>query len=349
MSWRTRWRLYEYVRNSIWIVPGLFGALAIVAGIVLPDVDESVDTTIGIEFGQDAARSVLGSLAGGMITFTGFVFSILLLAVQFGSSQFSPRLLRRFLRDPTTKVALGVFMATFLYALMVLRVVGTADDDAFVPNNAVSVAMLLLLASMLMFLRLIHRTTQGLRVATVLGELGADARRVVDRVYPEPLAEAATGPEPSEPDAAEPDARVIPYAGEPGIVQSIDKDGLVELARGAGAVVELVPRVGDLVADEAPLFRVRGDGGAIDDRRLQGSVAVGDERTMRQDVGFAFRVLADVSARAVARRERPDERDAGARPDRAAAAPAGHQAVDARRGARSRGRGAAALPDADLG
>jgi uncharacterized membrane protein len=324
MSWRTRWRLYEYVRNSIWIVPGLFGALAIVAGIVLPDVDESVDTTIGIEFGQDAARSVLGSLAGGMITFTGFVFSILLLAVQFGSSQFSPRLLRRFLRDPTTKVALGVFMATFLYALMVLRVVGTADDDAFVPNNAVSVAMLLLLASMLMFLRLIHRTTQGLRVATVLGELGADARRVVDRVYPEPLAEAATGPEPSEPDAAEPDARVVPYAGEPGIVQSIDKDGLVELARGAGAVDRRPPpagvRRGGRRAHDAPGRRVR----------LQGA---------RRRLG----------ARAVARRERPDERDAGARPDRAAAAPAGHQAVDARRGARSRGRGAAALPDADLG
>jgi uncharacterized membrane protein len=73
MSWRTRWRVYEYVRNSIWIVPAILGALAIAMGIALPDVDENVNTTIGIEFGSDAARGVLGALAGGMITFTGFV------------------------------------------------------------------------------------------------------------------------------------------------------------------------------------------------------------------------------------------------------------------------------------
>ena len=168
MSWRTRWRIYEYVRNSLWIVPALFGALAIAMGIVLPDVDESVHSTIGISFGAEAARSVLGALAGGMITFTGFVFSILLLAVQFGSSQFSPRMLRRFLRDPTTKVSLGIFMATFIYALLVLRVVGTAEQESFVPSNSISIALLLLLLSMIMFLRLVSRTTQGLRVAAVL-------------------------------------------------------------------------------------------------------------------------------------------------------------------------------------
>jgi len=299
MSWRTRWRTYEYVRNSIWIVPGILGTLAIVAGIVLPDVDEHVDTTIGVEFGQDAARSVLGALAGGMITFTGFVFSILLLAVQFGSSQFSPRLLRRFLRDPTTKIALGTFIATFLYALTVLRVIGTADDEAFVPSNAVSVAMLLLLASMLMFLRLIHRTTQGLRVATVLAELGSDARKVVAEVYPEPIGSAADESDERDADERPAEARDVTYLGAPGILQSVDREGLVVLARTADAVIEMVPRVGDFLAEGYPLFRIHGDAGAIDDRRLQGSVAIGDERTMRQDVGFAFRVLADISARAL--------------------------------------------------
>jgi uncharacterized membrane protein len=93
-------------------VPALFVLIAIALGIGLPEIDEGTDTTVGISFGPDASRSVLGAMAGGMITFTGFVFSILLLAVQFGSSQFSPRMLRRFLRDPTTKVALGIFMAT---------------------------------------------------------------------------------------------------------------------------------------------------------------------------------------------------------------------------------------------
>jgi len=296
MSWRTRWRIYEYVRNSIWIVPALFGAVAIALGIALPDLDESVETTIGISFGAEAGRSVLGALAGGMITFTGFVFSILLLAVQFGSSQFSPRMLRRFLRDPVTKVSLGIFMATFIYSLLVLRVIGTAEDESFVPSNSISVALAMLLLSMIMFLELINRTTQGLRVASVVSGLGRDARRIVDQAYPEPAGDAEEGPRPV---SAGP-ARTVVNDGEPGVLQSVDVKGLVERARQAGAVVELVPRVGDLLPPGATLFRVHGDAaGAIGDEWLQSAVAVGDERTMPQDPAFAFRLLADISAKAL--------------------------------------------------
>jgi len=299
MSWRRRWRIYEYIRNSLWIVPALFGALAIAMGIVLPIVDEHAGTTIGISFGSDAARGVLGALAGGMITFTGFVFSILLLAVQFGSSQFSPRMLRRFLRDPTTKFSLGIFMATFIYALLVLREVGTAGNEAFVPSNSVSVALVLLLLSMMMFLRLISRTTQGLRVAAVLRELRCDAERVIDRVYPEPVSEDGGDREPEEESALAGPTRAVQHRGEAGVLQSIDAKGLIKRASDADAVIELIPRVGDLIAPGSALFRLHGNADAISDGWLQSAIAIGDERTMRQDPAFAFRLLADISAKAL--------------------------------------------------
>ncbi len=297
LSWRTRWRVYEYVRNSLWIVPFGFVAAAVTMGVTFPWIDEHTTTTIGITFGADAARSVLGAIAGGMITFTGFVFSILLLAVQFGSSQFSPRMLRRFLRDPTTKAALGTFMATFIYALGVLRVVGTGTNQTFVPSNSVSVAVVLLLLSMLMFLRLLTRTTHGLRVASVLGDLGRDARRVVDRVYREP-AVAGEGSEPQGPEPGGP-VRAVAYHGRPGIVQSADIAHLIERARDSGAVIELVPRMGDLIAEGSTLFLVHPGPGEIDDEWLRSTVATGDERTMGQDPAFAFRLLADISAKAL--------------------------------------------------
>ncbi len=298
MSWRTRWRIEEYVRNSIWIVPALLATLAIVLGFVLPEIDERTTSSIGIKFGGGAAVAILGAIAGGMITFTGFVFSILLLAVQFGSSEFSPRMLRRFLRDRTTKLALGMFMATFIYALAVLRTIGTSPDPNFVPDNSVSAAVILLLLSMLMFLRLIHRTTQGLRVAAVVAELGRDGAALMRRTYPEPAPDSAA--EEAEPNLpAEERCRVVDYRGEPGILQSVDVRGLVEFARDSDVVIELIPRVGDLLVSEAPLFRVHGGGADIDEKRLQGSVALGDERTTRQDPAFVFRLLADISSKAL--------------------------------------------------
>ncbi len=298
MSWRTRWRIYEYVRNSLWIVPAIFAVLAIALGIVLPDIDERTSTTIGISFGSSAAEGMLGAVVGGMITFTGFVFSILLLAVQFGSSQFSPRMLRRFLRDPTTKIALGLFIATFIYAIAVLRTIGDDGRENFVPNNSISVSLVLLLASMLMFLRLISRTTQGLRVAAVLKEVGDDGATVIRRVYPDPLDGSARADAGLDRDGGQP-VRVVEYDFDPGVLQSVDTRGLVDLARDGQVVLELIPSIGDSIAPAAPLFRVHGDGAAIDDGALRRSVAVGDERTMRQDPGFAFRLLADISAKAL--------------------------------------------------
>jgi uncharacterized membrane protein len=300
MSWRARWRTYEYVRNSLWIVPALFGVTAIAAGIVLPNLDERTTTTIGIEFGDSAAQGMLGAMAGGMITFTGFVFSILLLAVQFGSSQFSPRMLRRFLRDPTTKVSLGVFMATFIYALLVLRTIDPADNENFVPDNSISIALMMLLLSMALFLRLISRTTGGLRVAAVLAELGRDGTRIVRRIYPDP---APAEPAPPAPQPPAGPAHLVTFEEQPGVLQSIDIHGLVRLATEADAVVELVPPLGDLLGPGDPLFRIHGvDGGSgagIDDERLRRSVATGDERTMRQDPAFIFRLLADISSKAL--------------------------------------------------
>lgn len=294
VAWRTRWRVHEYVRHSLWIVPFVFMAVAVAMGVTFPLIDEHTKATIGVSFGAEAARSVLGAIASGMITFTGFVFSILLLAGWFGD----PWLLQRFLRDSTTKAALGIFMATFIYALAVLRVVGTGTEQTFVPSNSISIAEILLLVSMLMFLRLLTRTTRGLRMAAVLRDLGREARRMVNRVYPEPAEEGERGEIAAG--GLEGPVRAVTYQGKPGVVQGADVTGLIERARRADAVIELVPRFGDLIAAGSALFRVHGDpDGVIGDEWLQTTVVTGDERTMRQDPEFAFRLLADISVKAL--------------------------------------------------
>ena len=207
------------------------------------------------------------------------------------------RMLRRFLRDPTTKVALGVFIATFIYALMVLRTLGLSGNPKFVPDNAIAVVLLLLLLSMVMFLRLISKTTQGLRVAAVVKDLGREGAKVIRHVFPEPLSDEGGAERETERPVAR-SSRVVDYPYEPGVLQSIDATGLVRMARDADVVLELVPAVGDLVAPGEALFRVYGEG-AVDEERSRRSIAVGDERTMRQDPAFVLRLLADISAKAL--------------------------------------------------
>jgi uncharacterized membrane protein len=71
------------------------------------------------------------------------------------------------------------------------------------------------------------------------------------------------------------------------------------MARRTDGVVEIVPRVGDFVAYEEPLFVLYGGAMALDDRKLRDAVALGPERTMEQDPLFSLRILVDVALKAL--------------------------------------------------
>jgi uncharacterized membrane protein len=129
-----------------------------------------------------------------MLTFTGFVTSIVLLIIQFGTSEFSPRFLGWFRTDPTLKYALSAFIATFLFALVSTAQMGRGTA-AFVPTRTLIAALLLTLLSIAMFLLLIDRISNYARVAHVLQSLDGTARAVFDSVYPSSAAQAAAAEE----------------------------------------------------------------------------------------------------------------------------------------------------------
>ena len=191
-----RWRaLRESVRSGFWAVPALFvvGAIGLALGLVALDRAQSTSLRYTFGAGPDGAREVLSAITTAMITFTGLVFSITIVVLQLTSSQFSPRVLRHFLRDRQAQSSLGVFVATFVYAVMVLRTVDGGEDESFVPAIATTVAMGLLLLSVGVFVFYIHHVATSIRVTSIIGAIGAETREAVDRRFP-----AGTG---SAPDA----------------------------------------------------------------------------------------------------------------------------------------------------
>ena len=75
----------------------------------------------------DAARQILTTLAAAVITVVGVVFSITIVTLTLASTQFGPRMLRNFIRDRGTQFTLGTFVATFVYATLVLISIGPAS------------------------------------------------------------------------------------------------------------------------------------------------------------------------------------------------------------------------------
>ncbi len=270
--------------------------VAVALAVVLSQLDQELQRG-GSEFaftgGPDSARSLLSTIAASMLTLTALVFSITIVVLQLTSSQFSPRALRTFLRDRQNQLALGVFLSTFVYALTALREVRGQDGVAelFVPGVTITVAFILVLVSVGLFVQYIDHIAQSIRVVTIIDRIAVETRRTIDRVHPE---EEVAGP--AVPLLPSP-TRVL-SCDEPGVVASVQKGRLVSMASSAGVVVRLVPRIGDFVASGMPLLEVFGDG-SRDDDDLRTAVALARERDGRQDVAFGLRQLVDIAERSL--------------------------------------------------
>ena len=59
----------------------------------------------------DDARNLLIAIAGTMVTVIALLLGLTVVALQLSSTQFSPRLLRNFLRDRPNQIVLSAFVA----------------------------------------------------------------------------------------------------------------------------------------------------------------------------------------------------------------------------------------------
>ena len=293
-------RQRDRLRSAFWLVPATCTAAAIGLGLGMVVLDHYLGpapTALLYPGPPAGARSFLSSITQAMLAFTGLVFSITIVVLQLTSGQFSPRVLRAFLRNRVIQFALGIFIATFVYSMVVQRAVeGSVGHDPFVPRIAVTGAFVLVLASVAIFILYIDHVANMIRVANIITNLGGDSRALLARRYPR------CG------DPALPALDLGPTVGaveapRAGVVVSVNEIAIVEAAVRGACVVELVARVGDFVPEGGPLFRIHRDrrivGGHLDPKQLVAHVAQDSERTMEQDLAFGFRQLVDIAERAL--------------------------------------------------
>ncbi|GAB2859441.1 DUF2254 domain-containing protein [Nocardioides pacificus] len=285
--WDALWRRF-------WTLPMIIAGLSLALGLLLPAVDAWAENTPNWVFqgGVDGARSVLGAIAGAMISVTGLVFSITIVVLQLASSQFSPRILRSFLESRVVQLTLGCFTGSFLYALTVLRAV-RGGEDGLVPQLAVTVSYVYVVVAVAMFLAFIHHITTSVQVSHVMADVRQRTITAARQLAPE-SATATWSPRPGTPSVEfRNDLRC-------GYLTTLDRAHLVKTARELDAVVELDVTPGDHIVAGQVLGRVWGAEIADHAReRLCAVVGLSRERDVGTDAGFGVRQLLDIADRAL--------------------------------------------------
>ena len=299
-------------RTRLWPMPTFSVVAALLLGLGIPKLDAMVDAQVsgsvsGWLFGgdADAARSLLGVIASSLITVTALTFSLTVVTLQLASSQFSPRLLRTFASDQFVQATLALFLATYTYALTVLRSVRSASSTGsgdVVPKIAITVAFVLAVTSVLGLVLFLAHLTKQIRVETMLHDVHRDASATMRAVLPErdPAAVRPTGLRP-------PRDAVQVLAVSDGFLNWIERGGLREVAIQEDALVSLDVYPGIFLVKGTPLGAVwPAAGGRFDgptaDRvadRVARCVRTGVERTASQDVTYGLRQLSDVANKAL--------------------------------------------------
>ncbi|GIL36144.1 DUF2254 domain-containing protein [Phycicoccus sp. DTK01] len=290
--WESLWRPF-------WALPSAVVVVTVLAGATLPLVDEHLLGDVDVLFGgnADSARSLLGTIASAMISVTGLVFSITMVVMQLASSQFTPRLLSTFLGSRVVQVTLGVFISSFVFALMVLRDV-RGGDGPFVPQLSVTVAFVLVLASVALFLAFIHHITDSIRVDQVVDRIARLTVEALERGSAQEWDDTSAVP-PTWSQGDGPGVTVT-TGSEHGVVSRVHLSALVECAERTGAVVELRTRLGE-VRHRGQVLAVVHGGRRDDDlaEAVRDAIGLGRERSMTQDPEFGVRQLVDIAERAL--------------------------------------------------
>jgi uncharacterized membrane protein len=276
--------------SSLWFIP----VLCVLAGLLLSVLTLAIDRASGFDLiprwlsgGPDAAMGILTTIAVSMVSLATLVLTITMVVVQLAMGQFSPRIVQTFLRDKPSQLAIGLFVATFAHAMVAMREVHF-DGDGQVPGVAVAVSYLLVLTSIAMLVLYVDHIGRSLRVSALIELVGNDTRRLLDKQFPDLLDEDGDG-----------DGDVI-VAPKSGVLVSIDRARLVELAVAADCIVHVVPAIGTFVPSGSPLLRVEGDvAPRLDPETAIAALGSGLERTLDEDVAYGFRMLVDMAERAL--------------------------------------------------
>lgn len=298
-------RLWGELSGTLWFVPTIMVVMSAVLGVGLVELSALVDPEVLRHyprlFGASAegARGMLTAIAGSMITVAGVTFSITMVAVTQASAQYTPRILRNFLRDRPSQVVLGGLTGVFMYCLVVLRTIRGGDDYNFVPSVAVLAGFVFAGIGIGLLIYFIHHISSALQAGSIIERVARDTSAAVTRCFVAPASGQVTGVYPPPPQPPGGWHRVP--ATKTGYVLHVDVDSLVALARSLGTIVRMERGAGEFVLERSPLVSLAGGRWSTPDvtRRVNAAFSIGPHRTVDQDAEFGARQIADIAVKAL--------------------------------------------------
>ncbi len=315
-----RWRRTRRALRTvpIWRLPVVLVTLAIVAAWTTVGFDELLE----LEVDPGTLATLLSVIAGSMATLTGLVFTAVTLAMQFGASSISVRVIPMLQQEPVMRWSTGFFLATFVYSVIIAIDLSVGGPDEPTPGLSTAIAFMLTTVSAYLFIALVGKVGTILNTARLLQWIADDGRSAIVRQLPmspvkydEPsvaigfdgdaVPSVVAGPgEPSvdldvTTDAPRMQIRLGEVSARGRVLLAVNGDRLRRYAASWNVRIDVLVAVGDHVPHDLPVIEIVGDPIHVEKRRVLACLLFGDTHQPSVSPAAALQAISDIALKAM--------------------------------------------------
>ncbi|HBV21437.1 MAG TPA: hypothetical protein DEF07_06925 [Nitrosomonas sp.] len=299
---------WEKLLTTIWFVPVLISTGLVIFAIGLLSLDQQFDVhnwswTSTLQIGTVGIRQVLSVTTSAIISLTGVVFSISVVALTLAANQFGSKILYNFLRDNKNKVVLGLLIGSFLYGLALLSVIDThTDSSQQIPFISVIGSLVLTVSAVIGLIYFIHNISTTIQADQIISLIGEELNQAIEKTLLDLDDRHTIQSAKQKWDIA---THAMPvktiYAATSGYVEFIDLAKLNKIAEKENQHIELLLRPGDFIIENAPIIRIYDDEDISETypNIVRLCISLGRKRTPFNDIEFAIMQLLQIALRAL--------------------------------------------------
>ncbi len=293
------WSLYSSIVDSIALYPTLIAIGLFFLSLLTLYIDErSPGLLLGYEIPiknilyPASARTLLGAIAGGMISLMVFSFSMVMVILSQTSSNYSPRLLPNLIGQRSKQIVMGFYIGTIAYSFVVLTSIDSKLYAFGVPTLSIITSSLLSLLCLALFVSFINEVSRDIQIGNIINHVYRDTVRAIRHE----TEKETYVPSPTLPDTT---GWTLVESQDSDYLNDVNRRSLLHTARRLDVTVKLCVPIGKFINRLDPLFLVSRPLSQPERNELVNTLVFRHQEVIEHQYGYGFKHLTEVALKAL--------------------------------------------------
>lgn len=291
----------KYEDNKMWFYLLRFILFSILLSIVVVLVDTKmlpIQKYIPEVFltSLDLAKTIMGTIAGALLTMTTFTFSIIMVVLTMYSSDFTPRVVENFLQSKTTMKVLGIFVGGFLYSIISLFFLRDAYSDYSIISA--SIAIIYSIVCILYFVVFVFSVSDSIQVTKLISKLYDESYNIIEKIMEFRKDKKRT----NEVKIGIYRSNMEIFSKENGYLEVIDFSWIQNIIKEMDCKLVIHPRIGDFVSKKQKIATFYYNDEEVVENledKIINTFSLLEDKMILQDYNFSLQKIVEIATRAI--------------------------------------------------